>query len=459
MSRAWLKELTIFVMWVTVFALLFGLIFGWFGAFVGLFIGLCVYLGHHLRQLYRFERWLRVGRLRNPPESWGLWGRVFEQYYRWQRRYYSRKKKLGKVIREFRDSTSAMPDGTLVLDGHFCIQWFNDAAEEMLRLSSNRDLGQSILNLVRSPVFRDYVHSKAYERPAEFPSPQSDQVLLSARLIPYGRDQYLLLFRDVTPIHRLQMMRRDFVANASHELRSPLTVISGYLQAFPDADELPQEWRHPIKEMQAQAHRMSGLIEDLLELSRLETELADASANQVVDVADLIGRVLRSAESEDEAKHALAFECLTNQGLLGVERELHSAFSNLVMNAIRYSPAGSPIEITWSIGQDGEGVFSVTDQGVGIDSKHIPFVTQRFYRIDSARNQSKSGTGLGLAIVKHVLQRHGARLEIDSVLGEGSTFRCIFPSGRMGISSQSARSSAGGHETETLKPLNAVVKK
>ncbi|HEY7906111.1 MAG TPA: phosphate regulon sensor histidine kinase PhoR [Wenzhouxiangella sp.] len=457
MSRAWLKEMTVLTLWVTVFVALFGLMFGWFGVFVGLLLGLGVYLGHHLRQLYRFERWLRVGRLRNPPESWGLWGRVFEQYYRWQRRYYSRKKKLGKVIREFRDSTSAMPDGTLVLDGHFCIQWFNDAAEQMLRLSSNRDLGQSILNLVRSPVFRDYVHSKSYETPAEFTSPQSDQVLLSARLIPYGRDQYLLLFRDVTPIHRLQMMRRDFVANASHELRSPLTVISGYLQAFPEGDELPEEWRHPIKEMQVQAQRMSGLVEDLLELSRLETELADASVEQMVDVPDLIERVLRSAKTEDEGEHELTFERLTDQGVLGVERELHSAFSNLVMNAIRYSSAGSPIRITWSMGQEGEGVFSVSDQGIGIDSKHIPFVTQRFYRVDSARNQTKSGTGLGLAIVKHVLQRHGAHLEIDSVLGEGSTFRCIFPSGRMSVSSEAVRSSADGHQTETPKPLNTAV--
>ncbi len=459
MSRAWLKELMVFVLWATVFVLLFGLVSGGSGALVGLFLAVCVYLGHHLRQLYRFERWLRVGRLRNPPESWGLWGRVFEQYYRWQRRYYSRKKKLGKVIREFRDSTSAMPDGTLVLDGHFCIQWFNDAAEEMLRLSSNRDLGQSILNLVRNPVFRDYVHSKAYETPAEFTSPQSDQVLLSARLIPYGRDQYLLLFRDVTPIHRLQMMRRDFVANASHELRSPLTVISGYLQAFPEDDELPEEWRHPIREMQAQASRMSGLVEGLLELSRLETELADASAEQVVDVPDLISRVIRSALSEDEADHKLNFKALSDHGLLGVERELHSAFSNLVMNAIRYSPAGSSIEVTWRVGAEGEGIFSVEDQGLGIDAKHIPFITQRFYRVDSARNQSKSGTGLGLAIVKHVLQRHGARLEIDSVLGEGSAFRCIFPPGRMNVSTEGVLSAKDSHETDTPNPLNTVMQK
>jgi len=457
MSRAWFKELGVMLAWVFGSALLLGLFFGWSGFLAGLFFGLSVYLGHHLRQLYRFERWLRVGRLRNPPESWGLWGRVFEQYYRWQRRYYSRKKKLGKVIREFRDSTAAMPDGTLVLDGQFCIQWFNDAAEEMLRLSSNRDLGQSILNLVRHPVFRDYVRSNDYDQPAEFISPQSDHVLLSARLIPYGRDQYLLLFRDVTPIHRLQMMRRDFVANASHELRSPLTVISGYLQAFPDSEELPEEWRHPIQEMQVQAKHMSGLVEDLLELSRLETETADAAADQVVDMPDLISRVLSSAQSEDESRHVLKFHRLSDQGLLGVERELHSAVSNLVMNAIRYSPEDSVIEVTWRVGDEGEGLCSVADQGVGIDSKHIPFITQRFYRVDSARNQSKSGTGLGLAIVKHVLQRHGAALEIESVPGEGSTFRCIFPSGRMSVSTEGKLSPQNGHETETTKSLNKAV--
>jgi len=198
-------------------------------------------------------------------------------------------------------------------------------------------------------------------------------------------------------------------------------------------------------------------VEDLLELSRLETETAGASADQVVDVPDLISRVLSSANSEDESRHVLKFERVSDHGLLGVERELHSAFSNLVMNAIRYSPEGSAIEVKWRVGAEGQGVFSVTDQGIGIDSKHIPFITQRFYRVDSARYQSKSGTGLGLAIVKHVLQRHGAALEIDSVPGEGSTFRCIFPSGRMSISAEGGMSAQNSHETETPKSLNRAV--
>ena len=454
MAKAWLKELYLIAVILIGFALVFGFFDQWFW---GLGFGVLFYLAHTLRQLYRFEHWLRVGRLRNPPESWGLWGHVFEHYYRRQKRYYSRKKRLGKVIREFRDSTSAMPDGTLVLDEALCILWFNESAEKMLRLSNQRDIGQPILNLVRSPIFRDYVQAKQYDTPVELVSPQDDNVLLSARLIPYGREQYLLLFRDVTRMHRLQTMRRDFVANASHELRSPLTVISGYLQALPEADGLPSEWHRPIQEMQVQAERMSGLVEDLLELSRLETEISDASNEQVVDVDELVARVIESAKRADEADHPIEFTCFTVADLLGVERELHSAFANLVANAIRYSPRHAEIEVSWTRDDQGQGVFSVRDRGVGIDDKHIPFVTQRFYRIDSARAEGKAGTGLGLAIVKHVLQRHGARLEIDSVLGEGSVFRCIFPPGRLTEPDKAASPGRQGHETETSNRLNQTV--
>lgn len=454
MTRDWAKELLVALCLIGGF----GLVLGVFGhPVLGFFLGTLVYLAHHIRQLYRMERWLRVGRLRNPPESWGIWGRVFEQYYRWQRRYYGRKKKLGKVIREFRESTSAMPDGTLVLDGNFNILWFNEAAEDMLRLSNHRDMGQSILNLVRNPIFRDYLHSKSYERACEFASPDNDNVLLSARLIPYGRDQYLLLFRDVSRIHRLQTMRREFVANASHELRAPLTVITGYLHALPDSGALPEEWRGPIEQMQAQAKRMSGLVEDLLELSRLETEISDATLEHRVDVPDLIGRVLQHADSEAPSQHNIVFDRASDCGLLGVERELHSAFGNLISNAIRYSQKGSTIRVGWEVDDRGQAVFSVQDQGIGIDQKHIPFITQRFYRVDSARNEVRSGTGLGLAIVKHVLQRHGAHLKIDSVLGEGSTFRCIFPPGRVSARTEVASSTHVGHETETSISFNRAV--
>lgn len=430
MKRAWAHEILL------LFGLIAGisLVFSMFNlALWGAFLGLLIFSAHHLRQLYRMERWLRVGRLRNPPESSGVWGVVFEQYLRWQRRYYSRKKKLGKVIREFRDSTAAMPDGTLVLDRDFCIVWFNEAAEKMLRLSSQRDLGQSILNLVRTPVFRTYLQSKSYDSPIQFPSPQFDDVILSVRMVPYGSEQYLLLVRDVTRIQRLQKMRREFVANASHELRSPLTVISGYLDALPEIEELPADWQQPIEEMQFQCRRMSSLIEDLLELSRLETELPDDSARTEVFIPELVERVVSATLREDAHGHDINFICEAPASVVGVYRELYSAVSNLVSNAVRYSPEGSPVRIIWSIRDDGDGVLSVEDRGIGISEKHLPFVTQRFYRVDSARTKDGGGTGLGLAIVKHVLQRHDSRLEIDSKLGEGTTFRCILPKARINV--------------------------
>ncbi len=446
MRGAWVTELLV----LTILVVGFGSIFSLFDLGIyGCALGAGFFLIHHLRQLYLMERWLRVGRLRNPPESWGVWGLVFEHYFRWQRRYYSRKKKLGKVIREFKDSTAAMPDGTLVLDEHFSILWFNEAAEEMLRLSNQRDLGQSILNLVRTPAFRNYLRSNSYETPVQFPSPKFDEVTLSARLVPYGRDQYLLLIRDVSRMLRLQTMRREFVANASHELRSPLTVISGYLDTLPETQNLPEEWQQPILEMKLQCRRMSGLIEDLLELSRLETEVPDDSAKTEVDVSELMGRVLSAAQSEDREGHSVHFSCDTTANIIGVERELYSAVYNLVSNALRYSPAGSDVEIDWSLSERGEGVLRVEDHGIGIEDKHLPFVTQRFYRVDSARKRDGTGTGLGLAIVKHVLQRHEAVLDIESRFGEGSVFRCIFPKTLICSPAPNRAPSPNCHKTET----------
>ncbi len=392
-----------------------------------LLLAVLLFLARNLYQLNRLERWLRVGRLRNPPESWGIWGEVFEHYYRLQRRYYKRKKRLARVIREFRESTAAMPDGTLVLDAELRIMWFNEAARETLRLSSSRDLGQSVLNLIRSPQFKDYLQSGKYEQAIQFPSPVNDSRILSARLIPYGAEQYLLLVRDVTRLQRLQAMRRDFVANASHELRSPLTVLSGYLETLAEDPDLAPDWRQPMEEMLAQCHRMTSLVNDLLELSRLETEEADAPLDEVVDVPGLVDRIIQYARSEDTGQHEFNFAALVPDGLTGAERELHSAFSNLIINAMRYTPDDGIIRASWYRRENAELVFEVIDNGIGIDPEHIPFITQRFYRVDSSHSRKKGGTGLGLAIVKHVLQRHNATLEIDSRPGQGSSFRCVFP--------------------------------
>ena len=424
--------------WIADFALLGALLLA--ALIVGLFVGhtgwlvalaLAGFLGYNLYQLDRLERWLGPGRRRNPPQSWGMWGEVFDHYFRLQKRYNKRKKRLARVIREFRESTAAMPDGSLVLDSDFRILWYNEAASRMLSLSGKRDLGQSILNLIRSPQFRDYLRSGKHDLPVNLNSPVDESRTLSARLIAYGHNQYLLLFRDVTRIQRLQAMRRDFVANASHELRSPLTVLSGYLETL--ADETPggSEWHQPVEEMRAQCSRMASLVNDLLELSRLETEEHDAPTDEVVDVPGMVARIVRSAEAEDTDGHKIRAEVESAAGLAGVERELYSVFSNLVVNAIRYTPAGGRIEVRWFVDEAGEGVFEVKDTGIGIEPRHIPFITQRFYRVDSSNSRSKGGTGLGLAIVKHVLQRHDGRLEVESTLGEGSLFRCRFAGRRV----------------------------
>jgi len=430
MRSAWLSELLLLAGLILVGVVLGAMIggMGWW-----LMLAVLLVLARHLWQLARLEKWLGSGRQRNPPESWGLWGEVFEHYFRLQKRYYKRKKRLARVIREFRESTAAMPDGSLVLDGEFRILWFNLAAEKMLRLSSSRDLGQSVINLVRSPRLAGYLAAGDFNEPIVLRSPVDESRSLSARLIPYGKNQYLALFRDVTRMQRLQAMRRDFVANASHELRSPLTVLSGYLESLVDDPALASEWREPVNEMQGQCRRMARLVDDLLELSRLETEEQDAADQGKVDVKSLVRRIAREAELQDADGHRLTIIELADCRLIGVEHELHSAFGNLVMNAIRYTGQGGRIDVSWKLNPDGGAVFEVSDDGIGIEARHLPFITQRFYRVDSARSRSRGGTGLGLAIVKHVLQRHGGRLEVTSTIGKGSTFRCVFPAERIAL--------------------------
>ncbi len=424
MRRAWIAE-GYFLFGLLAGALLAGGLFGGLGWWVS--AALVALVARHFWQLRKLERWLGSGRQRNPPESWGIWGEVFDDYFRLQKRYYKRKKRLAKVIREFRESTAAMPDGSLVLDGEHKILWFNSAAESLLRLISKRDLGQPLANLVRSPKLVDYLQAGDFDSPVVLRSPVDESRSLSVRLIPYGSNQYLALFRDVTRMLRLQAMRRDFVANASHELRSPLTVLSGYLETLSEVETLDAEWRDPLDEMQHQCRRMSTLVDDLLELSRLETEDSEVPPDQLVAVPRMLERIVNEARLQDHCQHEIEMPRCESVALRGLESELHSAFSNLILNALRYTEEDGRVVISWYLGQDGSAIFEVVDEGIGIEARHLPFITQRFYRVDSARSRSSGGTGLGLAIVKHVLQRHRAHLEVESEPGEGSTFRCMFP--------------------------------
>lgn len=426
MPRALVSEL-LFLGALLAGALLLALLIGYLPWL--LLLAFAIFLGRWIRQLYRLDRWLR-SRRRDPPASWGVWGQLFDDYYRLRRRHHLSKRRLAAVIREFREATAAMPDGTLVLDREFRILWYNQSARALVGLTSRSDFGQPVSNLVRNPRLVAFIEAGDFEQSIEIASPVDSSRRLLMRLVPYGDEQYLLLIRDVTRLHRLQAMRRDFVANASHELRSPLTVLGGYLESMVEDRELDPAWREPVRKMRAQAQRMNNLVNDLIELSRLETEESDAPMRSPVDIPALIRRLGRDAMLADAEAHPLNISIETETGLNGVENELYSALSNLVINAFRYSDAGRPVSVKWREGEEGSLVFEVQDQGVGIDRRHLPFITQRFYRVDSSHSRAKGGTGLGLAIVKHVLKRHGAHLDVDSEPGVGSTFRCIFPAER-----------------------------
>lgn len=397
----------------------------WLGMFAATFI----YLLWHLVNLYRLERWLRKGRQFNTPESLGVWGEIFQHFYRLRRRDRERKRRMARLLREFRDSTGAMPDGVVVLNRLGEIRWFNRSAARLLDLHVPQDVGQRIANLIRHPDFIRYIKQGNYEEAVEIPSELGGAPFLTLQLVPYAQSQQLLLVRDVTRIHRLEQMRREFVANASHELRTPLTVISGYVDALNSAKDMPADWHAPLREMQQQSRRMNAIVNDLLELLRLETEPGEAPY-QRVDVAGMLSRIRTEARALGQGPGDVILDVSANLQLLGAERELYSAFANLVFNAVKYTPAGGQITVTWR--PEGEGAcFSVIDTGIGIPAEHIPRLTERFYRVDPSRQRDSGGTGLGLAIVKHVLQHHAARLEIESEPGKGSSFSCHFPAQRV----------------------------
>jgi len=401
---------------------LFGHLFAWLSAL------LLAYLGWHLWHLWQLESWMRK-RLREPPrDAPGMWGRVFAQLHRLRLQSRARKKRLNRVLKEFRKSTRALPDAAVVLGQNHDIAWLNQAAERLLGLRPE-DRGHRIENLLRAPEFTEFMKHDDPVQLLRMVSPADDRLRLSVQVVPYGDTQRLLLARDITHQTRLENIRRTFVANASHELRSPLTVISGYLDALAEDPELVEHWREPVGEMARQSDRMRRIIEDLLTLSSLEAASPEAERERV-DVPGMLTTLRKEAEGRDRRPAHIELQLETGAGLYGVESEIYSAFANIISNAIKYTPAEGSVQIRWALHGD-EACLSVTDTGVGVSADAIPRLTERFYRVDKSRDRATGGTGLGLAIVKHVLQRHGARLEVHSELGEGSVFSCCFPADRV----------------------------
>ena len=382
-----------------------------------LLLVLALYCGWSFYNLVRLARWLS-----NPgkqvPETIGIWDEIYYQLYHLYRRQRRAKRKLSSILTRFQQSTQALPYATIVLNKDKEIEWFNTAAKRMFDLSSGHDVGQRIDNLIRIPKFAQYLNKNKYDDPLEFEFNENN-VLIT--MTPYGNGQYLLGGHDVTQRHKLDDMRKHFIANASHELRTPLTVIAGYLEAVQEnADE---KMKMPLERIQEQTGRMQKLLEELISLSKLETSEVTDDPDDVF-LPDLLEEVYKVAQEYDHGRHEIKLET-EELTVPGDRDELRTAFTNLMTNAIRYSAEGTTIKLYCKT-KDLATVIGVEDQGVGISDEHRHRLTERFYRVDPGRSREHGGTGLGLAIVKHILDRHDARLIIRSEPGRGSTFECQF---------------------------------
>jgi two-component system phosphate regulon sensor histidine kinase PhoR len=403
---------------------------GWFGGSVpvGMIGALALYLAWNLWQVRSLHFWLQHRSVADPPDAMGLWGEVVAQVVRLHRRKRFHKERLTRLFRELRRSTAAMPDGVVMLDPEGEMVWFNRKAGELLDLSRRVDLGLRIDNLVRNPEFVRYLRSGQYSVPVIVRIDTPTERFIAFQLISYGEDQRLLMLREVTREVRMEQMRKDFVANASHELRSPLTVVAGYLENFSSDPQLG-ELAGPIAEMRRQTDRMTRIIEDLLELSRLEANDAPVKGSPI-DVAAMAASLRKDVVARPAHPREVELIIESGASLIGEEAMVESAFANLVDNAAKYTPVEGSMQIRWWTDEAG-GHFSVRDTGPGISAEHLPRLTERFYRVDPGRSRETGGSGLGLAIVKHALHRHGGRLEIDSGEGRGSTFTCHFPRERL----------------------------
>jgi two-component system phosphate regulon sensor histidine kinase PhoR len=403
-----------------------------FGFFIGLpvwsvAIALFIWALYQVKQFNRLSEWLLDrDELNEPPESSGHWGEVFDELSRLNRRQASRENLLRNVINRFQESTTALSDAIVIVDSNNNLEWWNTSANRLLGLNDRSDRGKPIMNLLRDPRFIRYFKREDYSDPITLPSPAHSDLQIQFQITPFGDGDRLLVARDVTRLKRLEQTRQDFVANASHELRTPLTVVRGYLETFLDQD-LPAPLTRGLSSMHQQTRRMENLVSDLLLLSRLEAS-HHISDEQPIQIHNMVQNILEGAEhlSQGRGGHEFVIELDNSHDLLGQELELHSAFSNLVYNAVRYTPAEGRIRIRWWLDKNG-GHFSVKDNGPGIESIHLPRLTERFYRVDESRSSASGGTGLGLAIVKHVLARHGGQLTIKSKVNKGSNFTCHFP--------------------------------
>ena len=396
-------------------------------------ISLLIYIVYTLRNIFKLHFWLLNRKESELPESKGFWGEIFHELYLMEKQNRGNRARLTNMLTRFQDAADALPDGMLILNKRNRIEWANPSACRMMGIVSPQDIGQVITNLIRHPEFVKYLMANDFTKEISLQAPRNNQHTLMLQIIPYGSSQKLIICRDVTHISKLESMRSQFVGNVSHELRSPITVLSGYLETLQNINiKSSKDLERPFINMTDQVKRMERLVTDLLMLSRLETEPAKFT-NNIVDVPAMLTQMKESAELlSGDKQHDLRFEIDAAMHLLANQEELRSLFTNLISNAIRYTPAKGLITVKWE-SIEGEARFAVIDTGPGIAAHHIPNLTRRFYRVDADRSRETGGTGLGLAIVKHVLERHDSLLTVESELDKGSSFSCRFPAERVVI--------------------------
>jgi two-component system phosphate regulon sensor histidine kinase PhoR len=422
---------------------------GWFlggalGAVLGAFIALFIHGAALLWKLDRLERWLSAPVLRHDPPWQGIWREISVRVQRLLRQQEKLAATQQKQLKDFLQAVQASPNGVIMLDEEARIEWCNDTAAAHLGLDAQRDRLQHVVHLVRDPVFARYFAQDEHSSEVVIEGRASSSInrqKLSVQLHAYGEGRSLLLTRDITAVAQADAMRRDFVANVSHELRTPLTVLGGFVETLQSIPLSAEEIQNYLHLMSAQSDRMQSLVADLLTLSQLEGSQLPGTQEKV-SLAALMLQVTTEAQAfsdwmankGDGLVHQLEFSPVPDVYLQGARSELLSAVSNLVSNAIRYTPLGGRIQINWFSMSEGL-VFTVKDSGPGIAAEHLPRLSERFYRVDRSRSRETGGTGLGLAITKHVMQRHGGELRIESVVGLGSTFKLVFPQSRVVVNS------------------------
>ena len=396
--------------------------------------GLLIYLASHIYWLDQLHTWFKNPSLKSIPEGSSAWEDIFTALLQYERSNQLNQTQLNSALERFSLATNAMPDGLVILSASNEIEWCTSHAESQLGLDLSTDKNLPIVNLLRDSHFIAYLYSGEYSEPFKLKSWRNPDVSLEIQLVPFANKQKLLISRDMTQLEKVDVMRRDFIANVSHELRTPLTVVGGFLETLSDMQgAVPEAIKTYFAMMQDQTSRMRRIIEDLLTLSTIESN-SEAPEEREIDMTNLLislqSDALSLSQTLYKTKHKIQLKVDQTLNLNGAQDELQSALGNLVSNAVRYTPKGGEITITWAA-QNEQALFSVRDTGIGIQQQHIDRLTERFYRVDRSRSRETGGTGLGLSIVKHILIRHQAKLEISSEVGVGSTFSVVFPKSRI----------------------------